>query len=84
MGFGQLRRLRCNAIKSRSEIELKVAGVRLPNKINGRQTNVWIDSGLQISMFTFGELGELKRTLGTTGVNLNELIPAVRNDERVT
>ena len=81
MGFGQLRRLRCNAIKSRSEIELKVAGVRLPKKINGRQTNVWIDSGLQISIFTFGEL---KRTLGTTGVNLNELIPAFRNDERVT
>ena len=60
------------AIKSRKETEVKVAGARLPIKINGRQTNVWIDSGSPISILT---VGELKRTLGTAGVNLNELIP---------
>ena len=33
------------AIKSRNETELKVTGARLPIKVNGKQTNVWIDSG---------------------------------------
>ena len=56
VGFGHLRRLRFND--------------RL--KINGRQTNAWIDSRSPISIFT---VGEMKRTLGTAGVNLNELIP---------
>ena len=55
------------AIKSRRETELKVAGSRLPIKVNGKQTNVWIDSGPPISIFT---AGELKRTLGTAGVNV--------------
>ena len=64
------------AIKSRKETELKVAGARLPIKINGRQTNVWIDSGSPISIFT---VGELKRTLGTAGVNVKE--PAPEDDE---
>ena len=32
------------AITSRRETELKVAGARLPIKVNGKQTNVWIDS----------------------------------------
>ena len=60
------------AIQSWNETELKVAGAGLPTKINGRQTNVWIDSGSPISIFT---VGELKRTLGTPSVNLNELVP---------
>ena len=60
------------AIKSRKETELKVAGARLPIKINGRQTNVWIDSGSPISIFT---VGDMKRTLGTAGVNVKEPAP---------
>ena len=47
------------AIKSRKENELKVAGAKLPIRINGKQTSVWIDSGSPISIFT---VGELKRT----------------------
>ena len=64
------------AIKSRRETELKVAGDRLPIKVNGKQTNVWIDSGSPISIFT---IGELKRTLGTAGVNVKA--PAPEDDE---
>ena len=44
------------AIKSRRETECKVTGARLPIKINGKQTNVWIDSGSPISKLTVGEL----------------------------
>ena len=82
------------AIKSRRETELKVAGAQLPIKINGRQTNVWIDSGSPISIF---RVGELKQTLGTAGVNVKAPAPeddkfrdyrnnpftAARNDERI-
>ena len=64
------------AIKSRRETELKVAGARLPININGRQTNVWIDSRSPISKFT---VGELKRTLGIAGVNVKA--PAPEDDE---
>ena len=64
------------AIKPRKETELTVAGARLPIKINGRQTNVWIDSGSPISIFT---VGEQKRTLGTAGVNVKQ--PAPEDDE---
>ena len=64
------------AIKPRKETELKVAGARLPIKVNGKQTNVWIDSGSPISIFT---IGELKRTLGTAGVNVKA--PAPEDDE---
>ena len=60
------------AIKSRRETELKVAGARLPININCKQTNVWIDSGSPISIFT---VGELKRRLGTAGVNVKALEP---------
>ena len=63
-------------IKSWRGTELKVAGARLPIKINGKQTNVWIDSGSPISIFT---VEELKRTLGTAAVNLKA--PAPENDE---
>ena len=42
------------AIKSRRETEIIVAGARLPFKVNGKQTNVWIDSGSPISIFTIG------------------------------
>ena len=51
---------------------MEVAGAGLPIKINATQTNVCIDSGSPISIFT---VVELKRTLGTAGVNLNELMP---------
>ena len=64
------------AIKSRKETELKVAGSRLPIKVNGKQTNVWIDSGSTISIFT---IGELKRTLGTAGVKVKA--PAPEDEE---
>ena len=64
------------AIKSRRETELKVASARQPVKINGKQTNVWIDSGSPISIFS---VGELKRTLGTAGVNVKA--PALEDDE---
>ena len=64
------------AIKSRRETELKLAGARLPIKVNGKQTNAWIDSGSPISLFT---IGELKRTLGTAGVNVKA--PAPEDDE---
>ena len=64
------------AIKSRRETELKVAGARLPIKVNGKQTNVWIDIGSPISIFT---IGELKLTLGTAGENVKA--PAPEDDE---
>ena len=64
------------AIKSRRETELKVAGARLPIKVNGKQMNIWIDSGSRISIFT---IGELKRPLGTAGVNVKA--PAPEDDE---
>ena len=64
------------AIKSRREAELKVSGARLSIKINGKQTNVWIDSGSPISIFT---VGELKRTLDTASVSVNA--PAPKDDE---
>ena len=64
------------AIKSRKETELKVAGARLPIKINGKHTNIWIYSGSPISIFT---VGELKQTLGTAGVNVKA--PAPEDDE---
>ena len=60
------------AIKPWKETELKVAGARLPIKVNGKQTNGWIDGGSPISIFT---IGELKRTLGTTGVNVKAPAP---------
>ena len=61
------------AIRSRRETELKVAGARLPIKVNGKQPNVWIDSGSPISIFT---VGELKPTLGTAGVKVKAPAPA--------
>ena len=64
------------AIKSRKKTQLKVAGARLPIKINGVHTNVWINSGSPISIFT---VGELKRTLGTAGENVKA--PAPEDDE---
>ena len=64
------------AIKTRRETEIKVAGARLPIKVNGKQTNVWIDSGSPNSIFT---IGELKRTLGTAVVNVKAPVP--KDDE---
>ena len=64
------------AIKSRRETEIKVAGARLPIRVNGKQTNVWIDSGSPTAIFT---IGKLKRTLGTAGVNVKA--PAPEDDE---
>ena len=61
------------AIKSRRETELKVAGARLPIKVNGKQT---IDTGSPISIIT---IGDLKRTLGTARVNVKA--PAPEDDE---
>ena len=60
------------ATQARKETKLKVACIQLPIKINGNQKSVWIDSGTPISIFT---IGKLEQTLGTAGVNLNELKP---------
>ena len=56
------------AIKHKRVTELKVAGAQLPIKVNGKPTRVWIDSGSPISIFT---VGELRKTLGTSGVKLD-------------
>ena len=53
-----------------------MAGARLPIKVNRKQTNVWIDSGSPILIFT---IGELKQTLGTAGVNVKA--PAPEDDK---
>ena len=58
------------AIKHKRVTELKVAGAQLPIKVNGKPTRVWIDSGSPISIFT---IGELRKTLGTSGVKLDNL-----------
>ena len=58
------------AIKRKRVTELKVAGAQLPIKVNGKPTRVWIDSGSPISIFT---IGELRKTLGTSGVKLDNL-----------
>ena len=60
------------SIKTRNKTELRVAGAKLPIARHGKRTSVWIDSGSPISIFT---IGELRRTLGTTGVHLSELAP---------
>ena len=60
------------SIKARNKTVLRVAGAKLPIAINGKRTSVWIDSGSPISTFT---IGELRRTLGTTGVHLSKLAP---------
>ena len=58
------------AIRSKKNAELKVVGAKLSIKINGRKTTVWIDSGSLISLFT---IGELRKTLGAAGINLQEV-----------
>ena len=58
------------AIKNKRVTELKVAGAQLPIKVNGKPTRVWIDNGSSISIFTNGEL---RKTLGTSGVKLDNL-----------
>ena len=58
------------AIKHKRVTELKVAGAQLPIKVNEKPTRVWIDSGSPISIFT---IGELRKTLGTSGVKLDNL-----------
>ena len=51
------------AIKRRGVTELKVAGAQLPIKVNGKPKS-------PISIFT---IGELRKTLGTSGVKLDNL-----------
>ena len=58
------------AIKHKRSTELKITGAQLPIKINGKSTRVWIDSGSPISIFT---IGELRRTLGASGIKLDTL-----------
>ena len=58
------------AIKHKRFRELKVAGAQLPIIMNGKSTRVWIDSGSPISIFT---IGELRRTLGASGIKLDAL-----------
>ena len=57
------------SIKARNKTELRVAAAKLPIAMNGKKTSVWIESGSPISTFT---IGDLRRTLGTTGVHLSE------------
>ena len=47
-------------------------GAKLAIKINGHSTQAWIDSGSLISIFF---IGELKCTLGTRNVQLQQLDP---------
>ena len=71
VGLEQFRRgLYGNDKKHKRSTELKIAGAQLPNKINGKSTRVWIDSGSPISIFT---IGELRRTLGASGIKLDTL-----------
>ena len=58
------------ATKHKRVTELKVAGAQLPNKVKGKFIRVWIDSGSPISIFT---IGELRKTLGSSGVKLDDL-----------
>ena len=51
---------------------MKIAVAKLALRINGHPTQAWIDSGSPISIFT---IGELKRTLGTCNVRLQQLDP---------
>ena len=60
------------AFHSRKETEIKVGGAKLPIKINGKQTSVWIESESPTSVFI---IGELWRTLVSSGVKLSELKP---------
>ena len=60
------------SVTRKQEEELKVAGPKLALKINGHLTQAWTDSGLPISSFT---IGELKGTLGTRNVQLQQLHP---------
>ena len=64
--------------KKKEDQELKMAGVRLPIKINGKSTIEWIDNGSPISFFA---IGELKRTLGTKEVKLKVLGRTMINSE---
>ena len=57
------------AIKRKKETLLKIAGPKLKIYINGHPMNIWIDSGLPISILT---LDDLKKTVGRTGINLKE------------
>ena len=58
------------AIKHKRFTELKVTGAQLPIRINGKSARVWIDSGSPLSIFT---IGELRRTLGASGIKLGTL-----------
>ena len=58
------------AMKHKQFTELKAAGAQLPIRVNGKSTRVWIDSGSPISIFT---IGELRRTLGASGIKLDAL-----------
>ena len=58
------------SIRSKNKTELRVAGAKSPIAKYGKKTSVWVDSGSPISIF---RIGELKKTLSATGVNLREL-----------
>ena len=58
------------AVRHKKFTELKVAGAQLPIRLNGKASRVWIDSGSPISIFT---IGELRRTLGASGLKLDAL-----------
>ena len=60
------------SVRRKQEEELKIAGAKLALRINGHATQAWIDCGSPISIFT---IGELKRTLGTCNVRLQQLDP---------
>ena len=44
------------SVRRKQEEELKIAGAKLPLRINGHATEAWIDSASPISIFTIGEL----------------------------
>ena len=59
-------------IRLKKITEVEMAGEKLPIKINGCKAIVWMDNGSPISKFTFGEL---QKTLGATGIHLQEVTP---------
>ena len=60
------------AIQAGKQTKLKVAGAKLPVKINGELTSVCIDSGTPISI---SSIGKLEQTMGTAVVNLSDHKP---------
>ena len=67
-------------IRSKKITEVKMAGEKLPIKINGCKAIVWMDNGPPISKFL---IWELQKTLGATGIQLQEVTPKDKKNWRL-